>query len=83
MFSIPIPTMLPRSTSAMPAILLIPSVTLFIAWVWARMTRPGMPEGLDVNLSGAGGGGGGGGRVDGMARMDRELFLLSVILVLC
>jgi hypothetical protein len=65
----------------MPAVLLVPSVALLLAWVWARLTRPGMPEGLDPGFGhGAGWGGSagagvgvGGGREGEWAGLDREL----------
>ena len=39
----PITAMVPRSTSVLPALLIVPSVSLFIAYIWARATRPVMP----------------------------------------
>lgn len=47
--------MMPRGTSVLPALLIVPSLSLLIAYIWARATRPEVPA-WDVILADYGSG---------------------------
>lgn len=39
----PITAMMPRGTSVLPALLIVPSISLLVAYLYARATRPALP----------------------------------------